>query len=270
MVKQAKPVPMFEDEPPFRFEEPPEDHDDLGFALPELDALDLSPLGALDGLDIGDVGAVRASQQLDGLDDDALLAKPRRILASSGWAAEDAYDLAERIHERGPGTHRAILKGSFLFGDFVVGAAQLCGPAALKLATLSYGHENVDALATAFADGHLTSLDLITSDYFVAHYRHTLWRMLVTSLPRDKCRYAVCRTHAKVALLIPDRGPSWTIEGSANLRSCDSIEQLTVTVGDDEAIRFHQKWMSRIIERFALGGRASLGKTATWRTVTNG
>lgn len=267
MARQAKPVDMFEGEPPFRFEEPLEERDDLGFAMPELEVLDVP---VLDTLDLGDVGPVKASRQLDGLEDDELMSKPRRIIASSGWAAEDAYDLAERIAERGEGVTRAILKGSFLFGDFVASAAKLCGPAHLSIATLSYGHENVDALWTGFEQGHITGLDLITSDFFFAHYRDTLWKMLVTSLPRERCRYAVCRVHAKVALVVPEQGPAWCIEGSANLRSCDAIEQVTVTVGDEEAIRFHAKWMGRILERFELGGRARLGKTKTWQAVTHG
>jgi hypothetical protein len=148
-------------------------------------------------------------------------------------------------------------------------AAKLIGPCKAKIATLSYSMENVDALWTAFGEGALTGLDFVTSHFFYSHYRETLWRALVTNLPRKACRYAVAGTHAKVALLIPDDGSApWCIEGSANLRSCQNLEQITVSIGDAEAVRFHARWIDRILERFELSGRANLGNAATWAAVT--
>jgi hypothetical protein len=79
----------------------------------------------------------------------------------------------------------------------------------------------------------------------------------------------VAGTHAKVALLIPDNGAApWCIEGSANLRSCQNLEQITVSIGDPEAVRFHAKWIDRIVERFELTDRANMGNAATWAAVT--
>jgi len=266
--RQKKPIDMFEGETGYR---PPEalleadeaDHAG-GLDFPELDLADFG----VELEDQGDEGAVRATEQLD-LDPHELLGKPRRILDDDrGVAAEHAETLAKTLHEYGPGVTRCVLRGSFVFGDLIMDAAALIGPCKARIVTLSYSAENVDALWTAFQEGSITDLDFITSDFFYAHYRHTLWRMLVTNLPRERCRYAVCGTHAKVALLEPTDAsrPSWCIEGSANLRSCQAIEQITVSVDDPEAHRFHGKWIDRILERFNVH-RANLGKVGAWSAV---
>ena len=258
-------VDLFEDDPePYRVPEALE----RGSAG---DELDMGPMPAMDfgdlmrGMDLeDDRGPVNAHDQLAGLDE--LLSRPRKVTRGGAMAAGDAVALAREIHERGEGVTRCILSGRFLFGDFLLRALELIGPSEARIATLSYNVENVDALWTAFQRGLLTRMDFITSDFFFAHYRWSLWRMLVTHMPRERCRYAVCSTHAKVALLIPETGPAWCIEGSANLRSCDAIEQIIVSVGDPEAVRFHGKWMDRILDRFELGGRASM-RAETWNAI---
>ena len=233
------------------------------FVMPELD------FGETNSDLFADVGPVRAVDQLDGLGPLELMSKPRRITQTGGMAATHASNLAHQLHEAGEGTTRCILRGTFIFGDLIMEAAKLIGPCKAKIATLSYSMENVDALWTAFGEGALTGLDFVTSHFFYSHYRETLWRALVTNLPRKACRYAVAGTHAKVALLIPDDGSApWCIEGSANLRSCQNLEQITVSIGDAEAVRFHAKWIDRILERFELSGRANLGNAATWAAVT--
>jgi len=237
---------------------------ELGLAIGTED-LDFGALMGGADFDEGQ-GPVNAHDQLEGLDE--LLSRPRKVTKGRALAASDAVDLAEEIHRRGEGVTRCILSGRFMFGDFILRALELVGPAKARIATLSYSVENVDALWTAFQRGQLTSLDFITSDFFFAHYRWTLWRMLVTNMPRDRSRYAVCSTHAKVALLLPEDGSApWCIEGSANMRSCDAIEQVIVSVGDPEAMRFHGKWMDRILDRFELGGRARM-RAETWNAIT--
>lgn len=256
---------MFEGEVGYR---PPEallvsDEDTLG----GVGDLELDP--SLFAMDVGaegeDAGPVRATEQVD-LAAHELIGKPRRILEDDrGVAAEHAEALAHALHAQGPSVTRCLLRGNFVFGDLIMDAAGLIGPCRARIVTLSFSAENVDALWTAFQEGSIERLDFVTSDFFYSHYRATLWRMLVTNLPRERCRYAVCGTHAKVALLEPldASRPGWCIEGSANLRSCQAIEQVTVSIGDPEAHRFHGKWLDRILARFELT-RANLGKGGAW------
>jgi hypothetical protein len=199
------------------------------------------------------------------------MGRPRRITPNdAGVASKYAFDLAETIHARGDAVTRAILAGTFIFGDFIHAAANLTGPCHVSIATLSYSAENVDALYTGFESGKIASLDFITSDFFYSHEKWGLWRMLVTSLPREKCRYAVAGSHAKVTVIKPlDQTKSpWVIEGSANLRSCQNVEQILVSVGDPESVRFHSLWMGRLLEKFELGARHALGNADVWRGIT--
>lgn len=266
---KPRPVDMFEGEEAYR---PPAellegDADDVGglaacdMTIPDFGPLDFGGAGA------DDEGTVRVHEQLDMPDAD-LIGKPRKIVKGGGLAAKNAATLAETLHAYGPSVTRCILRGTFIFGDLIMEAANLVGPCHARIVTLSLNDENVDALYSAFKRGDLASLDLITSDFFHAHYRHTLWRMLVTNLPRERTRYAVCRTHAKVALLEPldASKPGWCIEGSANLRSSDNLEQITVSIGDPEAHRFHGKWMDRVMERFNLY-RANVSSAAAWAAI---
>ncbi|MCE5306355.1 MAG: hypothetical protein LLG20_01815 [Acidobacteriales bacterium] len=249
-MKSAQKIIDFDNESPYR---PPSDISGIDFGG-GIDLVGFNP----DDLDLSgfDVASppVLATRQIE---DE--LSKPRRIMEhESGVCATHAFDLAEQIYGRGPGVTRAILAGTFIFGDFIHAMVNLAGPARVRISTLSYSAENVDALWTAFNDGKITSLDFITSDFFYSHYRTTLWRMLITSLPRDKCRYAVAGTHAKVVVI---EGPEHTcvVEGSANLRSCQNVEQMLISTDDAEAVRFHAKWMDRILERFGL----------TWNKMRN-
>ncbi len=220
-------------------------------------------LGA--GLDLADfdtVAPVLATEQVQ-----EELSKPRRVQAhDTGVCAQHAVNLAARIVAGGPGVTRAILAGTFIFGDFIQAVVAAYGPAKVKLSTLSYSAENVDALWTSFQDGHIESLDFITSDFFYSHYRDTLWKMLVTNLPRERCRYAVAGSHAKVCV-IHGREHTCVIEGSANLRSCQNVEQVLISVDDAEAVRFHSKWIDRIIDRFGLTWK-KMGNKDVWNAIT--
>ena len=53
-------------------------------------------------------------------------------------------------------------------------------------------------------------------------------------------------THAKVLLIELTDGRSFTVESSANLRSCSSIEQITMTQ-DAALTTFHRTWIDEIL-----------------------
>jgi len=241
---------------------------DLGFDLPSFTAADLglpeeerpaSPVRDLEQLD----PEKRAQAVLQ------LMGAPRKIRKAHGMAATHALGCAQRLIQTvAPGEQcRVICPGTFVFGDLLTNVAGLArGPWKLTVATLSFGETNTDSLHAAFEDGHLSEFSLIVSDYFYNNNLWGDWRDLVTALPRAACRYAVAGIHAKVAIL-ENAGESWLFEGSANLRSCRNIEQLTVSRDDAEGVRFHRLWTDRIFEKFELDGRCKLSNARVWSAI---
>ena len=53
-------------------------------------------------------------------------------------------------------------------------------------------------------------------------------------------------THAKVVLIETTDGRHFVVESSANLRSCSSIEQITVT-HDGDLLAFHRQWIDELL-----------------------
>jgi hypothetical protein len=269
--KDTEPINMFEGDTAYR---PPVDQEQPEFGE---DGSVAGLFSELDGFDASDHDPVKSTEQLTPEQaGDAIIEEmgpPRRITGNNaGVASNNALSLVEKLYLAGPAQTRCILAGTFIFGDFILAAVNLIGPAKVTISTLSYSAENVDALYTGFSTGKITALDFIISGFFYGHYRYTLWRMLVTNLPRNACRYAVADVHSKVCIIEPvdTSTPTWVVEGSANLRSSQNVEQMIVAIGDKQAVDFHRLWIDRIISKFALCGRHSLNKRDVWQHVTQG
>jgi hypothetical protein len=199
-----------------------------------------------------------------------MMGSPRTIKRAHGLASTHALGCArDLVAKVKPGEQcRVICPGTFVFGDLITFVAELApGSWMLTVATLSIGESNTDSLEAAFKGGHLSAFRLIVSDYFYNNNLHGEWRSLVTALPRDKCQYAVAGVHAKVAFLENDKGENWIFEGSANMRSCRNIEQITVSRDDTEGLRFHSLWTGRIFEKFELDGRIKMANARVWNAI---
>jgi hypothetical protein len=59
-------------------------------------------------------------------------------------------------------------------------------------------------------------------------------------------RVVAMLTHAKVLLIELTNGRSYAVESSANLRSCSSIEQITMTA-DRGLFDFHRAWLDELL-----------------------
>lgn len=153
-----------------------------------------------------------------------------------------------------------VVKGSFEFGD-LLGELILAhgGAAELYVATLSMSEGNVEVLAALVDSGLVPFVHVFVSDYFYAHYRHTIYKALFDSIPLDKLQVTVAGTHVKIALM-QLRDPAGgepipvVIEGSANLRSSQNVEQFAV-VNSREHYEFHRAWLDDMEQQFKTIGR---------------
>jgi hypothetical protein len=211
---------------------------------------------------------VETADQLNNEDgeQDIKLTSPRRIVRDKKRvASKNAEALANEIYSSGKlGISRAICTGTFIAGDMLDSIVAISGPSKVAIASYSFSRDNALMLCDNIRNNMITSMDFITSDFFYNQYRDTLWQQLVThARPSANIRYAICRLHAKLFLVMPNdkTKPSWSVEGSANMRSCDNIDQLVIEVDEqdkNEGVSFHSKWMNRIFERFEVKERRSV------------
>lgn len=161
-------------------------------------------------------------------------------------AAEVVAHLPSGPNER---TH-AILCGNFVLCDLIPAILAARGIAGhLRVATLSLSLANAEQLAGLLARGQITRLTLIVSHYFQQVERAGVFAQ-VEALLGEIATIIVTRSHAKVICLRTLNGDSFVIEGSANLRSSDNLEQMFV-VNDAETHDFHAAWIDELADRLA-------------------
>lgn len=146
----------------------------------------------------------------------------------------------------------AVVDGSFIFGDFIEAYLVTHNLLAKRMviSTLSMSQENVDSLKNLLTGDYLEQLDIVVSDYFYSHERHSLIKYMYEHLDiNDGFQLAVCRTHTKITLIETECGKWLTIHGSANLRSSDNIEMFSIENSKD-LYDFNLEWHDEIINKY--------------------
>jgi hypothetical protein len=114
----------------------------------------------------------------------------------------------------------------------------------LGIATLGFSKDNLDALLTEIDAGRIGKCDFLFSVYFKSNERESCER-LAHELGRRGCRVLSMLTHAKILLMELTDGRAFVVESSANLRSCSSIEQITL-IHDAALLGFHRAWLDSL------------------------
>lgn len=152
-------------------------------------------------------------------------------------------------------TH-CLLRGDFVLCDLIPAILDARGRCEhLRIATLGCSVANADALLALMDAGKVGALTLILSHYFQQVDKTTVFRAVAERLEK-RARIAVTRSHAKVICLATLAGDSLVIEGSANLRSSDNLEQMLITNAADTHA-FHAAWIDDLAETAALAHKAA-------------
>lgn len=160
-----------------------------------------------------------------------------------------------------------VVKGSFEFGDLIGALVRKYGGAReLILSSLSIGEPQIDMLAALLAEGLVPAVTLVLSDYFYAQHRTTVYRYIYDHLPLEKTTVAVSGIHTKVSLLRLADGTPLVIEGSANLRSSQNVEQFCA-VNSETHYSFHRDWLLDAVEKYKTKGRKGRYYGARSRSV---
>ena len=148
----------------------------------------------------------------------------------------------------------AVIPGDFVFCDLLEAIANELGRIKLCIGTLSYSYENVDTFRRMFENGTLEALSMVVSDYFYAHERRGVYRYTLERLPLPATNIAVAGLHTKIHLIEDEHGNKYVLEGSANLRSSQNVEQF-VFMKSKSAFEFHEQWLSQLLDKYSVINR---------------
>ena len=195
------------------------------------------------------------------------IAKPK-IQKSKNVNYKYAKEYAKEIVINKGSRYYSFIDGSFIFGDFIEAfLVENDKCAKVTLSTLSMSQENIDSFANLLNNGYISELNIIISDYFFSHERNNLVKYMFEVLDiEDKFQLSVCRTHTKITLLEFD-DKKVVISGSANLRTSDNLEQISIEE-NNELYNFNLEVHQRIIDEFKTINK-SIKSKKLWQVVQN-
>jgi len=156
----------------------------------------------------------------------------------------NAVALVKPLPRPGEVVH-AIMGGDFACWDLVPAILDLAGRPTeeLFIATLGFNAQNSWHLCQLLDQGAIRRAHILASDYF-AKADSSTFREAKTQLQARGATLASTRNHAKVIGMAFGRD-AYVVEGSANMRSCNNLEQITMT-NNRTLFEFHRRWIQSI------------------------
>lgn len=144
-------------------------------------------------------------------------------------------------------TIHCLMGGDYNAADLIPAVQALAGKPCdeLHIATLGFNKTNTAQLCAMFDDGLIRQITIACSHYFASTDRPT-FDFAEHELTKRGQRIVATRTHAKVVLFRFGR-ESYAVESSANLRSCNNLEQFAFT-RSGQLFRFHKAWLVHLHE----------------------
>lgn len=143
-------------------------------------------------------------------------------------------------------TH-CVLRGDFILCDILPLLLTTRLASTVRVSSLSMSIANAKSLASLVTTGRTGTLSVHLSQYFANLDSETVYAECMKIL-RPHAKVTLSRTHAKIMLVEMLDGARYVFEGSANLRSSDSIENLCI-INDPATHDFHAAWMDEIAAR---------------------
>lgn len=217
--------------------------------IPELEALQLSP-----ARDLADLAGAAPKFTLPENRFHRHEAKSREKLKRRGIKKlirpENARPIIDQLPECADVRLHCVLRGDFVLCDLVPMIIAHRGACPhLRIATLGLSVSNAEQLANLHQAGLLERITLVASHYFQQVDKTTTFRQ-VAGILEGRAELIICRSHAKVILLPTTAGDYYVIEGSANLRSSDNLEQMLI-LNDRETHDFHAGWIDELKADYA-------------------
>ena len=180
--------------------------------------------------------------------------KPKKIKdrESCHIKYQNAEKLAKDIKISKGERYFVIVDGSFIYGDFIEAFVieNKLHVKSMTISTLSFSQDNIDSLANLLNWEYCDELNLIVSSYFFSHEKRTLIPYAYKTLDKkNKFQLAVSDFHTKICIFETINNEFFVIHGSANLRSCDAIEQICIEE-NKELYDFNNEIHNTVIEKY--------------------
>lgn len=212
----------------------------------------LDPFENLQAMDL-DVPAFYEEQEHEGRNVEVTLSDDRayRRVASKRTTLDltkvsNAAKHIDHLPEPGESIH-GIMRANFDAFDFVPAVLRLIAPAHLQelnIATLGFNERNAAVLIDLLDTGDIKQASFIGSHFWKSH-ETGVFDALHHNLTSRGHQCLAMRCHAKILLFETSDGQCYTMEGSANLRSCRNLEQFVLT-NDADLLHFHRQWMQEM------------------------
>ncbi len=176
------------------------------------------------------------------------LRRADKAVLLDGRRLADALEHIGRLPAEGESFH-LVTRGRYSLWHVVKAVLHLGALATidrLTVATLGFSRANLEEMLQLLDSGRIGKVDFLFSVYFRSNERELCQRLAHELAIRGQ-RVVAMLTHAKVVLMELSDGRAFTVESSANLRSCSSIEQITMT-HDAELTAFHRRWIVETLE----------------------
>jgi hypothetical protein len=141
-------------------------------------------------------------------------------------------------------TVHAIMGGDFHAWDLVPAIHGLlgCAIAEIYITTLGFNHGNNRNLCDMLEQGAIGRAFVLCSEYFRDADRD-VYDEAERQLEARGAKLRAVRNHSKIICIAPaGRRDRYTLESSANLRSCNNVEQFALT-NDPGLHNFHRGWI---------------------------
>jgi len=166
--------------------------------------------------------------------------------------AQLAAEVLPDLPAEGEAVH-CLMSGRFDLSVVLAATVKRWPVSTLTVATLSANKKSLRELLNELDAGTVGRLSILTSGFFARHNKQ-LFQAFRTEIRDDYpgSVLAFGRTHAKIAVFeFADGSCPLVMEGSANLRSNDSLEQLAC-IRDDGLAEFHRQWIDRVVSQCRL------------------
>lgn len=146
-------------------------------------------------------------------------------------------------------TFHLVTEKAYSMMHIIPTALHLAAPATIRylaVVTLSFSRSNMVDLLAMLDSGEVQTVDFLYSIYFKSNNRDACEQLADGLRARGQRVYSGL-IHAKILLMEMSDGRAFTVESSANLRSCASVEQITL-FHDASLLEFHRGWIGEVLE----------------------